>query len=79
MRNLPPDQTDELAARREARALGQAAERLATDAGPVDRQEQLERRMIAALRLPPLACGCHDPLGADHLGSRCRYPGGKGA
>ncbi len=79
MRKLPPDQTDELAARREARALRQAAERLATDAGPADRQEQLERRRIAALRLPPLACGCHDPLGADHLDSRCRYPSGRRA
>lgn len=31
-------------------------------------REQRERRDNAALRLPPLPCGCHDPL-------RCRCKG----
>jgi hypothetical protein len=35
---------------------------------------QLARRREAALRLPPLACGCHDPEIAGHLANRCRYP-----
>ena len=34
---------------------------------------QLARRREAALRLPPLACGCQDPLAADHRAGRCRY------
>lgn len=32
------------------------------------------RRREAALRLPPLPCGCHDPESIEHRDGRCRYP-----
>lgn len=35
--------------------------------------EQLVRRHEAALRLPPLSCGCHDPETQTHLAGKCRY------
>lgn len=31
----------------------------------------IRRRRQAALRLPPLACGCRDPFSAEHLTDRC--------
>jgi hypothetical protein len=37
-------------------------------------QAQLARRREAALRLPPLACGCRDPEHFDHRDGGCRYP-----
>lgn len=38
-----------------------------------DVRTQLERRREAALRLPPLTCGCRDPLQLAHLDGHCRY------
>jgi hypothetical protein len=35
---------------------------------------QLERRREAALRLPPLECGCRDPDTWQHRMGECRYP-----
>jgi hypothetical protein len=32
------------------------------------------RRRDAALRLPPLPCGCRDPESITHREGRCRYP-----
>ena len=40
-------------------------------------ETQLERRRAAALRLPPLECGCRDPLHPDHRAGLCRYPLGR--
>lgn len=34
-------------------------------------------RVGAALRLPPLECGCHDPESPAHLRGRCRYAAGQ--
>lgn len=31
------------------------------------------RRAEAARRLPPMACGCHDPLTTRHMDGRCRW------
>jgi hypothetical protein len=31
----------------------------------------------AALRLPPLTCGCRDPESLAHLRGRCRYAAGQ--
>jgi hypothetical protein len=31
-------------------------------------------RRAAALRLPPMPCGCHDPLDRDHAEGHCRWP-----
>jgi hypothetical protein len=33
----------------------------------------IRQRRKAAQRLPPLACGCRDPLALEHLDQRCRY------
>lgn len=33
----------------------------------------LRRRRAAARRLPPLRCGCVDPLDRRHLEDRCRW------
>jgi hypothetical protein len=38
-----------------------------------DLAEQLARRHEAALRLPPLDCGCHDPETWEHWSGQCRY------
>ncbi len=35
-------------------------------------EAQLQRRRAAALRLPPLECGCRDPLHPDHWAGLCR-------
>jgi len=35
---------------------------------------QLDRRREAALRLPPMECGCRDPEDARHTAGCCRYP-----
>jgi hypothetical protein len=37
-------------------------------------EKQVERRRAAALRLPPLDCGCRDPLDTRHVAAQCRYP-----
>jgi hypothetical protein len=57
------------------RKVTQAADDLvlAIDEREDDLVEQLARRREAALRLPPLACGCHDPDNRDHQAGRCRY------
>jgi hypothetical protein len=34
---------------------------------------QLARRHEAALRLPPLDCGCRDPGTRQHASRQCRY------
>lgn len=34
---------------------------------------QLARRYEAALRLPPLECGCQDPETQTHLAGKCPY------
>lgn len=36
-------------------------------------REGLARRREAALRLPPLDCGCHDPETLDHIEGRCKW------
>jgi hypothetical protein len=38
-----------------------------------DLAAQLARRREAALRLPPLQCGCRDPEAWEHLVERCRF------
>jgi len=35
--------------------------------------DQLARRRDAALGLPPLICGCRDPLDPVHQDGRCRF------
>jgi hypothetical protein len=37
-------------------------------------REGLRRRRDAALRLPPLKCGCRDPLSQRHRLGKCRWP-----
>lgn len=34
---------------------------------------QFERRREAALRLPPMECGCRDPDEPRHAAGQCRY------
>lgn len=34
---------------------------------PTQSDTPQRRRAVAALRLPPLDCGCHDPLSREHL------------
>jgi hypothetical protein len=41
--------------------------------GRYDLAAGLARRREAASRLPPLACGCRDPLSRQHLEDRCRW------
>ncbi len=36
-------------------------------------EQQLARRRSAALRLPPMACGCRDPESPEHVAALCRY------
>jgi hypothetical protein len=60
------------------RPVRELAARLCPSAAPgnadTDLAEQLARRREAALRLPPMDCGCRDPESPDHLADRCRYP-----
>lgn len=44
-------------------------------ATPPDLPAGLRRRREAALRLPPLPCGCRDPLSHRHRAGRCRWQG----
>lgn len=48
-------------------------------AGEDDQAEGMARRREAALRLPPLECGCRDPETWEHLTGGCRFRGGDAA
>lgn len=63
---------------RKAPGQGPSAEQMNGEFGarvaePYDIARGLRRRREAALRLPPLRCGCRDPLDARHLDDRCRW------
>jgi hypothetical protein len=61
---------------RDVRPLSRWLCRDEIESGPPDNAErleaQLERRRAAALRLPPLECGCRDPLHPQHRAGLCR-------
>lgn len=52
---------------KESRPRTEAANRVHETAASITRRRE------AALRLPPLACGCRDPLSPTHLARRCRW------
>jgi hypothetical protein len=36
-------------------------------------EQQIARRLAAAMRLPPMSCGCRDPESPAHEAGLCRY------
>jgi len=67
--------------RRDQRPVSRRCVRRDAESGPADGAEELEaqlkRRRAAAERLPPLECGCRDPLDPRHQAGFCRFAPGR--
>lgn len=44
-----------------------------TNSSMLNDNDTVTRREVAAMRLPPMVCGCRDPLDPLHLDRRCRF------